>query len=62
MRKSTSGADRPEDGLEVLVADVLAAEGHGLVEQALGVPHAAVGGLGDQRQPGRGDGDPFLLR
>ncbi len=55
-------ADCPEDGLEVLVADVLAAEGHGLVEKALGVAHAAVGGLGDEGQPGGGDGDAFFLR
>ena len=54
--------DRAEDRLEVLVADVLAAEGHGLVEEALGVAHAAVGGLGDQGQAGRGDGDPLPLR
>jgi len=43
--------DGAQDLFQVVVVNVLAGEGDGLVEQALGVAHAALGGLGDQVRP-----------
>ena len=44
-------ADRPQDLLEILIADVLSREGDGLIEKALGVPEASLGRFGDEVQP-----------
>ena len=52
-------ADSAQDFLELLVADILAAESHGLVEQALRIADAPVRGLRDQAEPVRGDGQVF---
>jgi len=54
--------DRAKNGLEVLVPDLHAAIGNGLVQKALGIPHAAFGGPCDQVQSLVADLDPFFVR
>jgi hypothetical protein len=53
--------DRSEQGLQIRGTDRFAAEGHGLVQKAQGVSHAALAGLRNQAEATVIHSDPVLI-